>query len=332
MEMFRTIRNGFVLLGLAVAILAVLAGSAQATFPGKAGPLVYPRVSFDESADVGGLLLHGPRQKQKPHPLTTNSGDDTPSFSADGRFVAFAGNYELGTAPAGRHVYLVNVDGTGLRQLTTGAGFDQNPAFSPNGKQVVFDRHLGTGKAHIFSVNVDGTGLRQLTNGNFNDSEPVYMPNGKRIVFVSDRDHDVKTDRSDIFAMAPSGANQRVLIDGPRNEDEPDTSPNGKRIAFVSNRAAGINIFVAGANGSHVRQLTHNKRDCFSGSCNLSPAWSPDGKHIAFLAVGRFSSDLEVMRADGRARGEKEFSNGSTEEEGFGTTVGPPSWGPAART
>jgi Tol biopolymer transport system component len=330
MDMLRKIRDGFVLLGLALAIVAVLVGPAQAAFPGKVGPLVYPRVGLNESADTGGLVLHGPRQKQKPHRLTANPGDDTPSFSANGRFVAFSGNSEPEATAVGRHIYVVGINGTGLRQLTSGASFDENPAFSPNGKQVVFDRHAGAGKAHVFAINVDGSGLRQLTNGNFNDSEPVYMPNGKRVVFVSDRDHDVKTDRSDIFAMAPSGANQRVLIDGPRNEDEPDPSPNGKIIAFVSNRAAGINIFVASASGSRVRQLTHNKRDCFSGNCNLSPAWAPDGRHIAFLAVGRFSSDLEVMRADGS--GGKEFSDGNTEEEGFGTRVGPPSWGPAART
>ncbi len=323
--MLTTIRSRFALLGIAVALAAALATSAHAAFPGKVGPVVYPRVSINEADDTGGLTLHGPRQKQKPHRLTSNPTDEAPAFSADGRFVAFSSVTE--PLAAGRHIYVVNVDGTGLRQLTNGPSFDSNPSFSPNGKQVAFDRHAGAGKTHVFVINVDGTGLRQLTNGSFNDSEPVYTPSGKRIVFVSDRDHDVKTDRSDIFAMAPSGANQRVLVDGPYYETEPDTAPSGKAIAFVSNRRPGINIFVANANGRHVRQLTHNKRDCFSGSCNLSPAWSPDGKHIAYLAVGRYNSDLEVMRADGS--GEKEFSDGGTETEGFGTKVGAPSWGVA---
>jgi Tol biopolymer transport system component len=311
-----------VLVVLACLLVAGLAGEAQAAFPGKPGPLVYPRISLNEAGDSGGLTLHGPRQRQKPHRLTSNPTDEAPSFSANGRLVAFSSI--AGPAP-GRHIYVVKADGTGLRRLTTGPSFDSNPSFSPTGKQLVFERDPGAGKSHLFAINLDGTGLRQLTNGNFNDSDPVYTPNGRRIVFVSDRDHDVKTDRSDIFAMAPSGANQRVLIDGPYYEKEPDTSPSGKGIVFVSNRQPGINIFVADANGRQVRQLTHNRRGCFSGSCNLSPAWSPDGRHIAYLAVGRYSSDLEVMRADGS--GEKEFSDGGTEPEGFGTRVGAPSWG-----
>jgi Tol biopolymer transport system component len=315
------------MVGFAALGLMLIAAPAYAAFPGKPGPLVYPRVSLNESGDTGGLLLHGPRQKQSPRPLTSNPTDEAPSFSANGRLVVFSSITEPLGVVTGRHIFVVNVDGSGLRQLTTGPSFDSNPAFSPGGKRVVFERDPGAGKSHIFAVDVDDGGLQQLTNGSFNDSEPVYTPNGKRIVFVSDRDHDVKTDRSDIFAMAPSGAGQRVLIDGPRNESEPDTSPSGKRIAFVSNRAPGINIFVADAGGRHVRQLTHNRRDCFSGNCNLSPAWSPDGRHIAYLAVGRYSSDLEVMRADGG--GEKEFSDGGTEEEGFGTRVGAPSWGTA---
>lgn len=312
--------------GFVLALAALLATPVQAAFPGKPGPLAYPRVNLNESGDTGGLLLHGPRQKQKPHRLTSNPTDEAPSFSANGRLVAFSSVDEpLGTA-TGRHIYVVKSDGSGLRRLTSGPAIDSHPSFSPDARRVVFDRDPGVGKSHIFSISIDGADLRQLTKGNFNDSDPVFTPSGKRIVFASDRDHDVRTDRSDIFAMGSQGQNQRVLIDGPRNEEEPDTAPNGRGLVFVSNRAPGINIFVANAAGRRVRQLTHNKRDCFSGSCNLSPAFSPDGTHIAYLAVGRYSSDLEVMRADGRGS-VKEFSDGNTEEEGFGTKVGAPAWG-----
>jgi Tol biopolymer transport system component len=311
-------------LALVAALVLCAAAPVQAAFPGIPGPLVYPR-QIITGEDLGGLVIHGPRQRQKPHRLTNSGGDDTPSFSADGRLIVFSGNRDPGPVTNGVHIYTIKVDGSGLKQLTSGTTFDRNPAFSPSGQQVLFDRRVG-GKSHIFAVNADGSGLRQLTKGNGNDTEPAYMPSGKRIVFSSDRDRDAETDRSDIFAMGPSGANPRVLIDGPRKEYEPDPSPNGRAIAFVSNRSYGINIFVAGSNGRRIRQLTHSHRDCFSGACNLSPAWAPDGRHIAFLSVGRFSSDLEVMRSDGTQQ--KEFANGSTEEEGLGTKIGPPSWGP----
>jgi Tol biopolymer transport system component len=307
---------------LALALTVSLATTAQAAFPGVPGPIAYPRDLITGEV-LGGLVLHGPRRSQRPQRLTSSGGDDSPSFSADGRLIAFEGNRDPGT-PTGTHIYVINADGTGLEQVTSGTTFDRDPSFSPSGHSLVFDRRI-SGNTYIFSVNVDGSGLRQLTKGTGHDTEPVYTPNGKRIVFTSDRDRDARTDHSDIFAIAPSGANMRVLIDGPYNEYEPDTSPNGRSIAFVSNRRPGINIYVAGADGRQVRQLTHNRRGCSSGNCNLDPAWAPDGKHIAFLSVGRFSSDLEVMRSDGTQT--KEFADGSTEEEGLGTEIGPPAWG-----
>jgi Tol biopolymer transport system component len=312
-------------LGLALA-LAVAAPPARAAFPGVPGPIVYPKLNSDGVGDDrGGLFLHGPRVRQKARPLTGVPGDGSPSFSADGRLIVFTGNRDP-AGSTGIHVYVVNSDGSGLRQLTSAPSFDANPSFAPNGQRVVFDRRVA-GRSHVFAVNVDGSGLRQLTTGNRNESDPVYTPNGRRIVFVGDRDRDARTDQSDIFAMAPSGADPRVLIDGPYTEEEPDTSPNGRRIAFVSNRQPGINIFVAESNGRVLRQLTHNRRSCSSGACNRSPAWAPDGKHIAFLSIGRYNSDLMVMRSDGG--GEKEFAGGGTETEGFGTTIGSPGWGPA---
>jgi hypothetical protein len=62
-------------------------------------------------------------------------------------------------------------------------------------------------------------------------------------------------------------------------------------------------------------------------SCIADPVFSPDGTHIAFLEFGRSSSDLQVMRADGRGFA-KEFDEAGTEEEGFGSAIGAPAWGP----
>jgi Tol biopolymer transport system component len=312
--------------------LALLGGAAAgavpalATFPGDPGPLVYPRTSFTESAsDGGGLFAHGPRSSQKAQQLTTDPDDNSPSFSADGRLIAFSSNRESPPG-AGAHSYVINADGSGLRQLTTGSAFDSDPSFSPDGELVVFDRRTGGGgTSRIYAVGVDGSGLKALTDASSSAWDPVFTPNGRRIVYVGNGDSDARTDRSDIWAMGPTGADQRVLIDGVRNESEPDVSPSGRAIVFASNRFHESNIYVARVNGSHVRAVTHNKGDCFRGTCYVSPTWAPDGKHIAALGLGRYKSDLEVMRPDGSRM--KEFDSGGTEEEGYGSHVGAPAWG-----
>jgi Tol biopolymer transport system component len=325
------LRRLFAPLSLAIAAgAAIFAAPAQAAFPGAPGQIVYPRSTFTESSsDGGGLFAHGPRQSQKSKQLTSDPDDGAPSFSADGRTIVFAGNRDLLPTSSGSHIYVMNVDGSDVRQVTSGTSYDSNPSFSPDGNRIVFDRRTGSGRSRIFVVDVDGSGMHALTDGSSSSWDPVFTPKGNRIVYTGNADVDASTDRSDIFAMAPDGANQKVLIDGIRNESEPDVSPNGRSIVFASNRFHESNIYVAKANGRRVRAVTHNKGDCFRGTCFVSPTWSPDGKHIAALGLGRYKSELEVMRLDGSQS--KEFDSGGTEEEGYGSHVGAPTWGPVAK-
>jgi TolB protein len=310
--------------------LMVAAAPAQGAFPGKPGPIVYSKFSDVGAELTGGLLLHGPLKSDSPKQLTNDPQDNIPSFSADGRLIVFEGLRDPGESARGTHIYVMKSDGSEIKQLTSGSFYDSNPSFSPNGKQIVFDRGPLQGHVtHIFNVNVDGTGLRQITNEAGSDSDPTFTPNGRAIVFVSNRKSSGRRDRTNIFSMRPNGTQLRVLIGGPREEYEPDVSPNGRSIAFASTRdhGHGPNIFVARMNGSHMRELTHSRHDCFSSACYSHPSWSPDGKRIAYHSGGRYSTGVTVDRVDGRGFSQ-EYDDGGTEEEGEGDFVGPPAWGP----
>jgi Tol biopolymer transport system component len=319
-------------LALALAVLAPAA--AEATFPGKPGKIAYSRSFASDTEFGGGIFAHGPRVRDGARRLTSEHEDSSPSYSADGRELVFTGQAPVAVpyyGPETRQIYRMSSDGSGRQMITSGLVYDSNPSFSPDGRRIVFDRMIGSSRTpHIFIVNVDGSGLRQLTSGRSADYEPTFTPNGRRIVFVSNRDSDKKKDRSAIYAMAPDGSSPRVLINSPRNEAEPDVSPNGKRIVYVSSRDGGLNIYIAGSNGHHAHSLLKPVSTCIHRSCHSNPVFSPDETHIAALYSGGYSSSLVVLRADGKGFS-KTFATSSTEEEGYGSHLGPPSWGPAPK-
>lgn len=141
----------------------------------------------------------------------------SPDISADGSTVAFYSNADLVAGQNSAHVntiFVMNSDGTGLRQLTDATvGDSRDPRLSADGSVVVFESsadlisgenppestivYPGTAFEYteivryyqIFIMNTDGTGLRQLTHGRGGDSEnPDITDNGNTIVFQSSQD------------------------------------------------------------------------------------------------------------------------------------------------
>jgi Tol biopolymer transport system component len=303
-------------------LIAVGAEPAAAAFPGYTGAIAYSKTSTDEVGEgtvesVGGLFARGPwRPRQPTHRLTSDPGDHSPSYSADGRRIVFVSDDGAG----GSAIYVMNIDGTD-RTLVTSNG--AAPYFFPSGGAIVFVREV-EGHSHLFTIQIDGSGLRQLTSGPYDDSDPAVSPSGKRIAFGSNRDPDGKRDRSDVFSLRHDGSGLRLLIDGPRRDSEPDWSPDGRRIVFVVGSLRS-SIFVRRVAGGRARPLTH----CHDIRCRsyVSPVFSPNGRHIAILGLGTRTSTISVIRSDGGG-GWTTIDSGGVEEEGFGSHVGAPSWGP----
>lgn len=92
--------------------------------------------------------------------------------------------------PSNMEIYICNVDGSGLRQITQLGGANWAPYFHPAGKKILFssNHHTKSGRQfNIFSINTDGTGLEQITFDNTFDAFPMFSPNGKKLVFSSNR-------------------------------------------------------------------------------------------------------------------------------------------------
>jgi len=94
--------------------------------------------------------------------------------------------------PTNMELFIVNVDGTGLRQITDLGNANWAPYFHPSGEKVVFSSNHQSQRGfpfNIFMINVDGTGLEQITFDEQFDSFPMFSPDGKKIVFSSNRNN-----------------------------------------------------------------------------------------------------------------------------------------------
>lgn len=168
----------------------------------------------------------------------TNSDDAYPSWSPDGRYIAFNrytnGNWE---------VYVMDSDGSDVERLTNNDYDDSYPTWTPDSKRIVFisyrhDEETGD----VYIMDADGTDVDRITDDErYHEVFPSVSPDGTQIAFEAEPNRG----NADIFVMTINGGNVTNMTNSADyKETAPVWSPDGKQLAFGSSGLDGISRLV----------------------------------------------------------------------------------------
>ena len=282
--------------GLAVVVL--VGAPSRATTHGRNGLIVYQNRSDEQG--TGTLFAIRPDGSGR-RAITSAPGDAAPDWAPDGSKLVFSLAHDHG--PLFCSVALVNADGTGLTDLSTGqTGCEGDPAFTPDGQRIVFNHFDDKADTeNIWTMDLTGGDRHPLTNRKDSGTvDPNVSPDGRWITFVRGRSDTARA----LFRMRSDGSDVRRLT--PFRWDvfgsKHDWSPGGKLIVLTrdADRADGgrsANLVTIHRDGSHAKHLTHFKggtTHAFAGS------FAPDGKRIVFRLQKGDKYALATIRRDGR--------------------------------
>lgn len=283
--------------------------------------------------------------------LTFGGNNAESYFSASGKQLIFQRQLQVNAGCD--QEYIMNIDGSGVRRVSNGLGRTTCGYFYDGDRRIFYsstfknspdcppvpDRSHGyvwpVGHLEIYTSKPDGSDLRPLTDNGAYNAEGTLSPDGKTIIFTSTRDGDL-----DVYTMNVDGSNVRRITSRVGYDGGAVFSPDGKTIVWRAGypttaadstdylnllaqhlvRPSRVELWVANADGSNPRQITH------LGGANFAPSFHPDGKRIIFSSnyetprSGNF--DLYLVNLDG---------TGLTKITTAGTFDGFPMFSPDAR-
>jgi dipeptidyl aminopeptidase/acylaminoacyl peptidase len=263
------------LISVLFALLALVVPAAASAASG--GAIVFSKVTEDHGvhkegektlppkAPEGGLFAVKDRHLNQ---LTDNPADTEPAFSADGHTIAFVREGDI---------WAMRADGSGQKQLTTGAEVDSRPLVAPNGRYVVFERQTAEGQLrNLYTVSVAAGAPHALAPSSSDESEASFSPDGCTIAFVRAIETPAGETEDDIFTVRPAGIKLRRLtrtptVDefAPRDLDETIVYSRGKTgtgpsayadIYSMDEKGKHVRKLIAGAGSAYVEDVTANGR------------------------------------------------------------------------
>ena len=230
------------------------------------------------------------------------SGNDTITcrcLNHAGNVLAFSRKAD-GTADSNEEIFSINVDGTGLRRLTTNSYRDLFPTYSPDDTRTAYLSMRST--MDVYVMESDGTNQRLLYDSGSHDSD-INWGSAGRIAF---------TRNSQVWTMKEDGTDARQVTSPPRagewgnanlpfGDYDPCFSPDGSRMVFErlegdASTHGNYNLFVIGSTGTGETRLTD------TGYSQGLPAWSHSGDRIVYIVAAegdRGAYDIHMVNSDG---------------------------------
>src|SRR5713226_1048542 len=251
-----------------------------------------------------------------------------PELSPDGQWVAYAVRAKvLKEDKREQHLWMVSTHGGDPLPMTAEGVSSSHPRWSPDGKYLAFLSSRNAGKSQVWLLNRLGGGAVRLTETVQGVNDFEWSPDSARLVLIlqdpkpedaeaaKDKDKEkpapkpktpppfvidrlqFKEDtvgyldrrRTHLYVFDVAAKKVTQVTSGDYDDNEPAWSPDGKSLAFTSNRSTpdpdrnfNTDIWVVAANntdkGAHLTQIPTNP------GADRSPAWSPDGKWIAYVS------------------------------------------------
>lgn len=235
-------------------------------------------------------------------PVSTGSqpaavhNDLFPAWSPDGTRLAFTSDRS-----GDPEIFVVGIDGTGLRQLTTTPGRDAHPSWSPDGTRIAFQSPRNEGQTRLFLMDADGSGQQQITPNTGFCGVPVWSPDGTTLAFqCSDTTTRLNTPEHPwrVYTMKLSEGRMTLRTHGPGHDQVPNWSPDGSRLVFYSDRSGVNQLYLVELQSGRVARITKGPGVARAAS------FSPDGTRIVFIgSEGTQLGDLfEIELASGARR------------------------------
>lgn len=186
-----------------------------------------------------------------------------------------------------KEIWFMEADGAGKRRVTNNGSINLFPAWSPDGKTLLYTS-FKTGQSELFLLyrgNKPGVRLISTKDEKYRG---VWQANNGKIAAVVSRQGN-----TDIYSVSTNGSQPQRLTDSRAIETSPAFSPDGGQMAFVSDRSGSPQVWIKDLGSGEERRLT------FSGVYNVSPAWSPTGEWIAYAAQAGNNFDIYLINPEG---------------------------------